>query len=116
MKKHLSILVLSLLLFGNAIAGKQDMISALKGIPGVADALWNDNISLWISMSNPNGGHNFDEIVNSLNQINSTENFSCIVANTIKGKGSSIMENKKNWHYWNKIDDKQIQKTLQELS
>jgi transketolase len=61
-------------------------------------------------------GHNFDEIVNSLNQINSTENFSCIVANTIKGKGSSIMENKKNWHYWNKIDDEQIQKTLQELS
>jgi hypothetical protein len=59
MKKHLSILVLSLLLFGNAIAGKQDMISALKGIPGVADALWNDNISLWISMSNPNGGSNF---------------------------------------------------------
>ena len=62
MKKHLSILVLSLLLCGNAIAGKQDMISALKGIPGVADALWNDNISLWISMSNPNGGHNFDEM------------------------------------------------------
>ena len=62
MKKLLSILVLSLLLCGNAIAGKQDMISALKGIPGVADALWNDNISLWISMSNPNGGHNFDEM------------------------------------------------------
>ena len=55
-------MVLGLLLSGNAIAGKQDMISALKGIPGVADALWNDNTSLWVSMSNPNGGHNFDEM------------------------------------------------------
>ena len=50
-------------IFGqNTYAGKQDMISALKGIPGVADALWNDNTSLWVSMSNPDGGHNFDEM------------------------------------------------------
>ena len=55
-------MVLGLLLSGNGYAGKQDMISALKGIPGVADALWNDNTSLWVSMSNPDGGHNFDEM------------------------------------------------------
>jgi len=61
-------------------------------------------------------GHDFDQISKSLEKINKSKNFSCIVANTIKGKGSSIMENKKNWHYWNKIDDDQIKKTLDELS
>ena len=45
MKKLLGIIVLGLLLGGNAYAGKQDMISALKGIPGVADALWKDDVN-----------------------------------------------------------------------
>ena len=62
MKKLLGILILGLLLSGNAYAGKQDMISALKGIPGVADASWAQTISLWVVMTNPNGGHNFDQM------------------------------------------------------
>ena len=62
MKKLLSFIFVSFLLSANTFADRQDMISALKGIPGVADALWNDNTSLWISMSNPNAGHNFDEM------------------------------------------------------
>ena len=63
MKKLFSTIVfLGLLLSGNAYAGKQDMISALKGIPGVADASWAQTISLWVVMTNPNGGHNFDQM------------------------------------------------------
>ena len=63
MKKLFSlILVLGLLWSGNAYAGKQDMIAALKGIPGVADASWSQSISLWIVMSDPNAGHNFDQM------------------------------------------------------
>ena len=62
MKKLLGILILGLLLSGNAYAGKQDMISALKGIPGIADASWAQTISLWVVMTNPNGGHNFDQM------------------------------------------------------
>ena len=62
MKKLICIMVLGLLLSGNAYAGKQDMISALKGIPGVADASWSQSISLWIVMSDPNAGHNFDQM------------------------------------------------------
>ena len=80
---------------GNAIAGKQDMISALKGIPGVADALWNDNISLWISMSNPNGGHNFDEM-GSMICNGGVSNFSV-------NKGYSIV-------FWDPYVPKQIMK------
>ena len=62
MKKFLRILVLSLLLSVNAYAGKQDMISALKGMPVVVDAAWPQDISLWIFMSNPNVGHDFDRL------------------------------------------------------
>jgi hypothetical protein len=62
MKKLICIFVLGLLLSSNAYAGKQDMISALKGIPGVADASWSQSISLWIVMSDPNAGHNFDQM------------------------------------------------------
>jgi len=62
MKKLLGILLLGLLLSVNANAGKQDMISALKTIPGVADASWAQDISLWVVMSNPNAGHNFDQM------------------------------------------------------
>ena len=40
----------------------------------------------------------------------------CIICNTIKGKGSSIMENKPNWHYWNKLTEEEISKTRKELS
>jgi len=56
------ILVICSLLGGNAYAGKQDMISALKGIPGVADASWAQDISLWVVMTDPNAGHNFDQM------------------------------------------------------
>ncbi len=35
---------------------------ALKGIPGVADASWAQDISLWVVMTDPNAGHNFDQM------------------------------------------------------
>ena len=60
-------------------------------------------------------GHSFDEIISSLKEAENSANLSCILANTIKGKGSSIMENKKNWHYWNKMSPEEIDLTLKEL-
>ena len=62
MKKIITILFLSLLWSGHVFAGKKEMISALKGIPGVADASWAQDISLWIVMANPNARHDFDEL------------------------------------------------------
>lgn len=41
---------------------KENMIQALKSIPGVADAGWPQEISLWVFMSNPNAGHDFDQM------------------------------------------------------
>lgn len=62
MKKLLITLILLLLINTKLFAGKQEMITALKGIPGVADADWAQEISLWVVMSNPNAGHDFDQM------------------------------------------------------
>lgn len=43
-------------------------------------------------------GHNIDEIKNSILSLKSKKP-KCIIANTIKGKGISFMENKIEWHY-----------------
>ena len=52
-------------------------------------------------------GHNFEEIFRSLKKLDNCKKFSCILANTIKGKGSSVMENKKKQieHYLKIIDE-----------
>ena len=43
-------------------------------------------------------------------------NTSCLIVNTIKGKGFNIMENKPNWHYWNPVDQKTYDKILKDLN
>tara|TARA_Y100000816_G_C26041988_1_gene545804 strand:+ start:102 stop:905 length:804 start_codon:yes stop_codon:yes gene_type:complete len=60
-------------------------------------------------------GHNIDSLINILKVTDESKNFSCILANTIKGKGSSVMENKKNWHYWNPMTKDEIKITRDEL-
>ena len=62
MKKFFITLLLFLLINTKLFAGKQEMINALKGIPGVADADWAQEISLWVVMSNHNAGHDFDQM------------------------------------------------------
>lgn len=59
-------------------------------------------------------GHNFKSIIKSLNKNNGSKP-KCILAKTIKGKGLSLMEGKANWHYWNQISEKDINKCLREL-
>ena len=60
-------------------------------------------------------GHSIEQITNTLNNINSEKKFSCVIANTVKGKGSSIMEHKKNWHYWNPMNKDEIKITRNDL-
>tara|TARA_B100000795_G_C22777338_1_gene430629 strand:+ start:448 stop:1257 length:810 start_codon:yes stop_codon:yes gene_type:complete len=54
-------------------------------------------------------GHNYDELINAFNSNKKEGVPTCILANTIKGKGFSIMENKPNWHYWNPISADEIE-------
>lgn len=45
-------------------------------------------------------GHNFDDLRKALSKIPFSKNKpSLIIANTIKGKGVSILENRNEWHY-----------------
>ena len=59
-------------------------------------------------------GHNYDEIYSALNSSDSTKP-TMIIANTIKGKGVSFMENQSAWHHGG-ISDEILEHGLKELS
>ena len=58
-------------------------------------------------------GHNFSKILSVLKQKNKKRPF-IIIANTIKGKGVSFMENKVSWHY-KSPNDVELFRALKEL-
>lgn len=60
-------------------------------------------------------GHNFSEIEKTLSKLPFTKNKpSVIIADTIKGKGISFMENQLAWHY-KSPNKKQLEEGLEEL-
>ena len=61
-------------------------------------------------------GHDLTNLISTFQALKKTKEFSCILAKTVKGKGSSIMENKKHWHYWNYMNDEEVEKTRKELA
>ena len=60
-------------------------------------------------------GHNISDILAKLELMERAKAPSCLIANTIKGKGISFMENKANWHYWNPLTNDQINQARKEL-
>lgn len=59
-------------------------------------------------------GHDFEEIINAVEECKKQEKPSMIIANTIKGKGVSFMENNVGWH--GKAPSKEeYEKALEEL-
>ena len=60
-------------------------------------------------------GHNLNDLISTYESIKKIKELTCILASTLKGKGSSIMENKKHWHYWNSMSKEEIEKTRIEL-
>jgi len=61
-------------------------------------------------------GHDHEDLLRAFNSKKIEDVPTCILANTIKGKGFSIMENKANWHYWNPINDDEIELCRKEVS
>ncbi len=59
-------------------------------------------------------GHNHSELINAFNTKFNNGKPKCIVAETIKGKGFSFMENNNFWHHAN-MNQKQYQQALEEL-
>jgi len=60
-------------------------------------------------------GHNMEEIVSTLDKADKTTGPLMIIANTIKGKGVSFMENNPEFH-GRAPNDEELKKALQELS
>ena len=62
-------------------------------------------------------GHDYKQIHNGLKFLEPNNKKSkLLIVNTVKGKGISFMENKPQWHYWQKMDQTQKQKLLRELN
>lgn len=61
-------------------------------------------------------GHNIVEIINTIDEVRKQFNKrpKLIIANTIKGKGVSFMENTVDWHYW-PMSEQQYQQAINEL-
>lgn len=59
-------------------------------------------------------GHNYEEIEQTLNEAKNSNKLCAIIANTIKGKGVSFMENTAGWH-GKAPNDEQLAKALEEL-
>jgi len=61
-------------------------------------------------------GHNIVEIVNTMDDVRRQFNGrpKLIIANTVKGKGVSFMENTVDWHYW-PMNEEQYQQAVNEI-
>ena len=59
-------------------------------------------------------GHDFNEIFNTYNEAKESDKPFVIIANTIKGKGISFMENQSGWH-GKAPNDEQLEQALREL-
>ena len=59
-------------------------------------------------------GHSFDEIKKAINKAKEAKMPSCIIANTIKGKGISFMENEVAWH-GKSLNDEEYKQAMKEL-
>ena len=61
-------------------------------------------------------GHNVEEIAAALERARAEKGRpTCIIANTVKGKGVSFMENKREWH-WSKLDPALYEQAYKELT
>jgi len=60
-------------------------------------------------------GHDFSKLNNKLLKLKKIKKPTCLIVNTVKGKGFKIMENKSQWHYWNLMTKEQFANTMREL-
>ncbi len=61
-------------------------------------------------------GHSHEEIIEAVQSMSDENKPIALITDTVKGKGISFMENQPHWHYWNKIDDNEYHKAIDELN
>ena len=59
-------------------------------------------------------GHNYEQIEKTLLEVKKSKKLCAVIANTVKGKGVSFMENNAGWH-GKAPNDEQLQAALEEL-
>ncbi|MBQ8847648.1 MAG: transketolase [Candidatus Gastranaerophilales bacterium] len=60
-------------------------------------------------------GHNYEQIEQTMIEVKKSTKLCAVIANTVKGKGVSFMENQAGWH-GKAPNDEQLQKALEELN
>lgn len=53
-------------------------------------------------------GHDYNEVLGALDKMVGSGKMTCLLANTVKGKGVKLMENKAHWHYWNPLNEAEL--------
>jgi transketolase len=61
-------------------------------------------------------GHDFDSLIPALEKSGKGNKPTIILANTVKGKGFSLMENQAKWHYWNPVNEDQVALCRKEIA
>ncbi len=59
-------------------------------------------------------GHDYEDILKALDNVGKKDMPNCIIANTVKGKGISFMENKVEWH-GKSLNDEEFKIAIEEL-
>lgn len=91
---------------GLQIDGSTDKVMSLKNLSSKLTAFGWEVIEI--------NGHDFDEIYNAVERAKTAEIPTAIIADTIKGKGVSYMENKAEWH-GKAPDYEQLETALRDL-
>lgn len=62
-------------------------------------------------------GHDFEQLNEAMDWAQSRNGKpKIVIADTVKGKGASIMEHKPEWHYWQGMTSEEVEKTMEELN
>ena len=88
--KNLSNLTVIVDLNGLQIDGSIDEVNSARPVDKKFEAFGFDTIII--------DGHDFDQIENAVEQAKKSDKPTAIIANTVKGKGVSYMENAVEWH------------------
>ena len=59
-------------------------------------------------------GHDVKQIINSIKSAKKQDKPICILANTVKGKGVSFMENQVSWH-GKAVNEEQLKEAIENL-
>ena len=92
---------------GLQIDGETEKVTALNPLDKKLEAFGWDVVSI--------DGHDFNEIYQAVEQGKKSDKPFAIIANTVKGKGVSFMENNAGWH-GKAPNDEQFEKALAELN